>query len=394
MPPEADRVGPPLWLLAELSYACPLQCPYCSNPVDYASAGAELTTAEWAEVFTQARALGALQLGLSGGEPLVRDDLDDLAAKARELGYYSNLITSGYNLDAARVRSLKQAGVDHIQLSFQAPEGQLNDLIAGTRTYAHKLDMGRAIKSAGFPMVLCFVVYRDNIGQIPQMLELAQELEADYVELATTQYYGWAHLNRDRLLPSLEQVRTAEAEVSAWRQQHKDGMKIFFVVPDYYESRPKPCMNGWGATFLTVTADGIALPCHAARQLPGMQFPNLRRDRVAWAWQDSPGFNRFRGFDWMQEPCRSCDEKHKDFGGCRCQAFLLTGDPAAADPVCSKSVHRPLVDKAISDAAQPTEQPLVFRNLKNSKRLGSQAASTGSSDSDSNTATQAAIKDA
>lgn len=362
-------VKPPLWLLAELTYACPLQCAYCSNPVDYQGHGGELDTAGWKRVLTEARELGALQLGLSGGEPLTRPDLDEIAAHARGLGYYSNLITSGIGMDAARVRALKQAGVDHIQLSFQSPEQQLNDFIAGTRAYAHKLDMARAVKANGFPMVLCFVIYRDNIAQIGRMLELAVELEADYVELATVQYYGWAQLNRDRLLPTLEQVREAEREAKSWQQRLGSRMKVYFVVPDYYERRPKPCMNGWGAVFLTVTPDGTALPCHAARQLPGLAFPSLRDSSVSDAWFHSEGFNRFRGHGWMKEPCRSCDEKEKDFGGCRCQAFQFTGDPANADPVCEKSPLRPLVDAALQQAARaPLEAPLVFRNPRNARR--------------------------
>lgn len=358
----------PLWLLAELTYACPLQCAYCSNPVDFARQGTELDTDDWKRVFAQARELGALQLGLSGGEPLARQDLDELVAHARGLGYYSNLITSGVGLDAARVHALKAAGLDHVQISFQAPEAQLNDYIAGTRAYAHKIDMARAVKAAGLPMVLCFVIYRDNIGQIEQMLALARELEADYVELATVQYYGWAQLNRDRLLPSLEQVRQAEAIAHAW-QQRQQKMKIYFVVPDYYEKRPKPCMNGWGAVFLTVAPDGTALPCHAARQLPGFSFPNLRDTTVRDAWLDSDAFNRFRGNEWMREPCRSCSEKDKDFGGCRCQAYMFTGDATNADPVCEKSPLRHLVDAAIGQAAAPREVPLVFRNPRNSRQL-------------------------
>ena len=365
----ASTIKPPLWLLAELTYACPLQCPYCSNPVDYPSIGRELETADWLRILSEARPLGALQLGLSGGEPLVRSDLETIASHARGLGYYSNLITSGLGMDAARVRALKDAGVDHIQISFQSPESALNDFIAGTRAYLHKLDMARAVKANGFPMVLCFVVYRDNVDQVARMLDLAIELEADYVELATVQYYGWALHNRNRLLPSLQQVRDAEAVVADYRKRLGERMKIFFVVPDYYERRPKPCMNGWGQVFMTVTPDGLALPCHAARQLPGFSFPDLQRVSVREAWFSSDAFNRYRGNEWMREPCRSCDEKDRDFGGCRCQAFQFTGDPANTDPVCDKSPLRPLVDAAI-DAAKvtPIEQPLIFRNPRNAVR--------------------------
>lgn len=362
-------IKPPLWLLAELTYACPLQCAYCSNPVDFARHGKTMDTETWIRVLRDARAMGALQLGLSGGEPLVRQDLEVLVAEARQLGYYSNLITSGIGMDAARARALKEAGLDHIQVSFQSSEANQNDEIAGMRAYAHKIDMARAVKAAGFPMVLCFVLHRDNLHRLREMLDLAIELEADYVELATTQYYGWALLNRDRLLPTLEQVREAEAVANEYQARLKGKMDIYFVVPDYYEKRPKPCMNGWGSVFLLVTPDGTALPCHAARQLPGFEFPNVQQMSVKEIWQSSDAFNRYRGDDWMKEPCRSCPEKEKDFGGCRCQAFQFTGDAANTDPVCDKSPLRGLVDAAISSARGTTlETPMVFRNPRNSER--------------------------
>jgi len=366
MPPA---IKPPLWLLAELTYACPLQCAYCSNPVDYAGHGKTMDTETWLRVLRDARQMGALQLGLSGGEPLVRQDLEVLVTEATKLGYYSNLITSGIGMDAARARSLKAAGLDHIQVSFQSSEANQNDEIAGMRAYAHKVDMARAVKAAGFPMVLCFVLHRDNLHRLREMLDLAIELEADYVELATTQYYGWALLNRDRLLPTLEQVREAEIVANEYQARLKGRMDIYFVVPDYYEKRPKPCMNGWGSVFLLVTPDGTALPCHAARQLPGFEFPNVQSSSIKDIWQTSDAFNRFRGNAWMKEPCASCPEKEKDFGGCRCQAFQFTGDAAATDPVCDKSPLRHLVDEAISSARITTiEKPIIFRNPKNSDR--------------------------
>lgn len=362
-------IKPPLWLLAELTYACPLQCAYCSNPVDYAGHGKTMDTETWLRVLRDARQMGALQLGLSGGEPLVRQDLEVLVTEATRLGYYSNLITSGIGMDAARARSLKAAGLDHIQVSFQSSEANQNDEIAGMRAYAHKVDMARAVKAAGFPMVLCFVLHRDNLHRLREMLDLAIELEADYVELATTQYYGWALLNRDRLLPTLEQVREAEIVANEYQARLKGRMDIYFVVPDYYERRPKPCMNGWGSVFLLVTPDGTALPCHAARQLPGFEFPNVQASSIKDIWQTSDAFNRFRGNAWMKEPCASCPEKEKDFGGCRCQAFQFTGDAAATDPVCDKSPLRHLVDEAISSARTTTiEKPIIFRNPKNSDR--------------------------
>jgi len=366
-------VSTPTWLLAELTYKCPLQCPYCSNPVDFANTtGAELDTDHWLRVLREARELGAAQLGLSGGEPIVRKDLEIIVAEARKLGYYTNLITSGIGMSADRVAGLREAGLDHIQVSFQASSSELNNWIAGTDSFEHKLEMARAVKDNGFPMVLCFVTHRENIDQVDDILELSKRLDADYVELATTQYYGWAFINRDVLMPTREQLDHAESRVNAYREQHKDDpMKIFYVVPDYYENRPKPCMSGWGSLFMLVTPDGTTLPCHSARQLPGIEFPNVKDSSMGDIWLRSDAFQKFRGFDWMQEPCRSCPEKEKDFGGCRCQAFMLTGDAAATDPVCDKSPNRHLVDEAIAASAKADKstKPLVFRNPKNSKKL-------------------------
>ncbi|MCQ4224299.1 pyrroloquinoline quinone biosynthesis protein PqqE [Stutzerimonas stutzeri] len=334
--------GPPLWLLAELTYRCPLQCPYCSNPLDFARSHDELSTAEWIEVFRQAREMGAAQLGFSGGEPLVRQDLVELIAAARGLGYYTNLITSGIGLTEEKIASFADAGLDHIQISFQAADEEVNNLLAGSqKAFAHKLEMARAVKKHGYPMVLNFVTHRHNIDNIDQIIRLCIELEADFVELATCQFYGWAELNRAGLLPSKEQLVRAERITNEWRDKlaaENHPCKLIFVTPDYYEERPKACMNGWGNLFLDITPDGTALPCHSARQLP-VTFPNVREHSIEYIWRDSFGFNSFRGYDWMPEPCRSCDEKERDFGGCRCQAFMLTGDAANADPVCSKSAH-------------------------------------------------------
>ncbi|HET8701749.1 MAG TPA: pyrroloquinoline quinone biosynthesis protein PqqE [Nitrococcus sp.] len=361
------EIPPPLWLLAELTYACPLQCPYCSNPLAFARYRAELDTASWLRVLREARALGACQLGFSGGEPLTRHDLEELIAAARQLGYYSNLITSGLGMDARRVAALREAGLDHIQISFQASEPVLNDYLAGTQAFAHKLEMARQVKANGFPMVLCFVIHRHNIGQIEAMCELASRLGADYAELANTQYHGWAWLNRQTLLPSRAQVEQAEATAHRCQQRYAGRMKILYVVPDYFEQRPKACVNGWGSVFLNIAPDGTALPCHAAAELPGLSFPNVRDTSLAAIWRDSEAFNRFRGFDWMREPCRSCPEKYKDFGGCRCQAYLLTGDPTNTDPVCAKSpAHQQVVE--LADAAgKAAARPIIFRNSRNSR---------------------------
>ncbi|AEJ05251.1 pyrroloquinoline quinone biosynthesis protein PqqE [Stutzerimonas stutzeri] len=366
--------GPPLWLLAELTYRCPLQCPYCSNPLDFARSHDELSTAEWIEVFRQAREMGAAQLGFSGGEPLVRQDLAELIAAARGLGYYTNLITSGIGLTEEKIASFADAGLDHIQISFQAADEEVNNLLAGSqKAFAHKLEMARAVKKHGYPMVLNFVTHRHNIDNIDQIIRLCVELEADFVELATCQFYGWAELNRAGLLPSKEQLVRAERITNEWRDKlaaENHPCKLIFVTPDYYEERPKACMNGWGNLFLDITPDGTALPCHSARQLP-VTFPNVREHSIEYIWRDSFGFNRFRGYDWMPEPCRSCDEKERDFGGCRCQAFMLTGDAANADPVCSKSAHhgKILAARDQADHGALGLDQLQHRNEKASKLI-------------------------
>ena len=376
--PDKNALNPPLWLLAELTYSCPLQCPYCSNPVDIANYKNELTTEEWLTVLRDARKMGATQLGFSGGEPLVRKDLEILIAEARKLGYYTNLITSGVGMDAERIAAFKEAGLDHIQVSFQASDAELNNFLAGTDSFKHKLEMARQVKKQGYPMVLNFVLHRQNTDQIEDIIKLAIALEADYLELATTQYYGWANHNKEQLMPTREQIEKAEKVAHEYQEKMKDKMRIYYIVPDYFEDRPKPCMNGWGNVFLTITPDGTALPCHSARLIPDLELPNVKDHSIDWIWRDSPDFNKFRGFEWMKEPCRSCDEKEKDFGGCRCQALMLTGDAANTDPVCSKSpLHSKLVDdiKNIEQNAQNNakkgieEKPLVFRNMRSSKSL-------------------------
>lgn len=370
--PERSPAAPqPLWLLAELTYRCPLACVYCSNPLDFAKREAELGTDDWKRVLREARALGAAQLGFSGGEPLARQDLAELVREARALGYFTNLITSAIGLDEARLVALKEAGLDSVQVSFQAATPELNDRIGGARTFARKLEAARLVKRHDLPLTICVVLHRQNIHEIRRILELTVELGADYVELATTQYYGWAKLNRDHLLPTHAQVRDAEAVSKEFQAAQQGRMRIFYVVPDYHEERPKACMNGWGNVFLTIAPDGAALPCHNARELPGLEFPNVRDHGIAWIWRDSPAFNRFRGFDWMREPCRACPERFTDFGGCRCQAFLLSGDAANADPVCGLSPHH----RAVADAVAAAERgdvaamPLTHRTSSASRGL-------------------------
>jgi PqqA peptide cyclase len=363
--------GPPLWLLLELTYRCPLHCAFCYNPTEIARSGAELDTEDWLRVLREARSLGAVQLGLSGGEPLVRDDLEIIVAEAHLLGFYINLITSGVGLNETRIAALKAAGLDHIQLSFQDSSREVNDFLSSTRTFELKSKVAALIKQYDYPMVLNVVLHRLNIDHVEEILNMADRLGAEYVELANTQYYGWAWHNRAQLMPSRAQVERAEATTRRFRERVGRPMRVFFVVPDYFERRPKACMNGLGSIFLTVTPDGTALPCQAARMLPGLKFPNVRSASVAQIWFDSSGFNHFRGDSWMKEPCRSCPEKARDFGGCRCQAYLLTGDAANADPVCDLSPYHHLVTEAVAHAEQPhvEEKPMVFRSLGASSTL-------------------------
>lgn len=364
-------VGPPLWLLFELTYRCPLQCVFCYNPIDFAKVENELTTQEWLRVLREARALGSVQLGLSGGEPLVRDDVEEIAAEAHRLGYYTNLITSGVGLSRERLSELKRVGLDHIQLSFQDSTREMNDFLSHTRTFELKLRCAEWIKSQGYPMVVNCVIHRLNIDHLDTIIDMAVRMGADYLELANTQYYSWAHLNREHLLPSREQLQKAERTMLEWRERMKGKMRILFVVPDYYEERPKRCVNGWGTTLATIAPDGVALPCHTARMLPGLSFPNVRDQSMREIWFESDAFNRFRGFGWMKEPCASCEEREKDLGGCRCQAYLLAHDPAVADPVCSKSPHHGVVTNILERAqeARVPEMPLVFRRRESSRAL-------------------------
>lgn len=370
VPAPRAGIGPPFWLLAEITYACPLHCPYCYNPVDFAKTGAELATADWLRVLREARAIGSVQCGFSGGEPLQRKDLEILVAEAHRLGYYTNLLTSGIGLDEPRIAALKEAGLDHIQLSFQDSTREVNDFLASTRTFDLKRKAAALIKAYGYEMVMNCVIHRLNIDHIERIIELAVEIEADYLELANAQYYSWAHLNIDQLLPTREQLDRAEAITQRWRERLGNRMRLFFIVPDYYETRPKKCMNGWGNVFLTIAPDGVALPCHTARMLPGLAFPNVREMGVREIWYDSEGFNRFRGTGWMKEPCRSCPERFNDLGGCRCQAYMLAGDAAMADPVCDKSPHHAAVLAVVATAQLPrapaAAQSLRFRGRKES----------------------------
>ncbi|MBV1787526.1 pyrroloquinoline quinone biosynthesis protein PqqE [Marinobacterium sp. D7] len=360
-----DGEGKPLWVSLELTYQCPLNCVFCSNPVDFDDyREGELSTEEWKRVIREARELGALQIGFTGGEPALRKDLEELIGYADSLGFYTNLISSGIGLTPTRLVEMKARGLKHIQLGFQSCDETTANLMAGADAFRRKLEIAREIKALGFPMVLNVPVTRHNLPQIPEILNLAESLGVEYIELANIQYYNWALINRDQLLPTREQLEWAEAEVARFRERVGERMTVYFVIPDYYDGRPKACMNGWGAIHLTIAPDGSALPCSQARSIDTLSFPNVRDHSLAWLWQESDTFNHFRGDSWMKEPCRSCDEKEKDFGGCRCQALALTGDAANADPACSKSPHHSRILDAIDRAAATQDRPeaLIYRD--------------------------------
>ena len=362
-----DGQGIPLWLSLELTYRCPLKCSWCNNPLDFEDYGSqELSTAEWKKVLDDARRLGALQLGFTGGEPMLRDDLEELVGHADRIGFYTNLITSGIGLTEERLLALKAAGLKHIQLSVQASRAELTDALVGARAHAGKMEAARLIKKHGFPMVLNVPVFKQNIGEIDAMIAWAVEMGIEYIEFANIQYYNWALMNRDELMPTLAQVREAEAVVNRWREKLGNTMTIYFVIPDYYEGRPKACMNGWGAIHLTVAPDGVAMPCQEARVIPGLQFHSVREKPLDWIWHESSLFRKYRGLDWLPEPCSSCSEKEKDFGGCRCQAFLLTGDASNTDPACSRSPHHGVVQQAVAVREQTMrfQKPLIKRSAQ------------------------------
>ena len=352
----------PYALLAEITYRCPLHCPYCSNPVAASLCEAprrpqgggysngELTTEEWKRVIRDAAALGVLQIGFSGGEPLARRDLVELIRAAREAKLYTNLITSGIGLDYDCLRALRDAGLDSIQLSFQSDESSLADEIAGARAHERKLNVAAKIRAAGIPLSLNFVIHRRNIDRLPQMINLTEALGAERVELANVQFYGWAFRNRAALLPTREQVDYARDIATAAKMRLAGKIDIFYVLPDYYETRPKPCLNGWGQRYLTVNPIGDVLPCPTASSaIPDLRFENVRKHDLDWIWRESESFNRFRGTKWMPEPCRSCPQKEIDFGGCRCQAALLTGNAANTDPVCTLTPNRTVVDAVLRE---------------------------------------------
>jgi pyrroloquinoline quinone biosynthesis protein E len=357
---RTSREGePPVALLAELTYRCPLRCGYCSNPIDFANYRDELDEAGWKRVIDDAAAMGVYHVHFSGGEPLLRSDLESLVAHARGAGLYTNLITSAYGWSEARLDRLVEAGVDHIQVSFQDSEADSADRIAGTRVHREKIAAARAIVARGIALSVNVVLHRGNLARVGELIALAESLGAVRIELANTQYHGWALSNRDALIPSREALVEASIVADRERARLRGRMDVIYVFPDYYTDVPKPCMDGWGRRFVTVVPDGTALPCPGAHALP-IAFESVKQRSLAWIWNESPGFAAYRGTAWMSEPCGSCERREVDFGGCRCQAFALTGDARATDPACAKAPAHAIVASA-REAAMRVPREVLYR---------------------------------
>lgn len=348
---------PPLGLLAELTHRCPLRCTYCSNPLNLDPRSSELDTETWKRVFTEAAELGVIHIHLSGGEPTARKDIVELTRHAAEVGLYTNLITSGIGVSEAQLDALFEAGCDHIQLSMQGADAGITELVAGYKGGFEKKEVfARAVVERGFPLTLNAVIHRMNIHQVPDMIDKAVAFGARRLEIAHTQYYGWALKNRAQLMPAREDVDRTVREVEAARERLKGRLVIDAVFPDYYAKYPKLCNGGWGARTLSVTPAGKALPCHAAETIKHLEFWSVEDRSLADIWTSSPAFEAYRGTAWMKEPCRSCERRHVDYGGCRCQALALTGDPANADPACVKSdFHERLGEIATTEASTVTD---------------------------------------
>jgi len=354
----------PTTLLAEITHRCPLHCPYCSNPLEMIRANRELTTEDWKRAFTQARELGVLQLGLSGGEPLVRPDVEDLAKHAHTLGLYTTLVTSGVGLTRHRAEKLREAGLEHIQISIQDSDHAVADRIAGMSAVPQKIAAAALVRELGFAFSINVVLHRANIDRVDAIIKLAASLGADRLELANTQYYGWALENRNALMPTPAQVAAASDVADEAIRQYRGRMQILYVLPDYHEAYPKPCYGGWGRHYLVVMPDGRTLPCHGATQITTLRFDSVRDQPLRWIWEESPAFQAFRGDAWMQEPCRTCSRKEIDFGGCRCQAFALTGDATNPDPVCTLTPLRTIIDKAVREATGPPAYQYRYLSLE------------------------------
>jgi pyrroloquinoline quinone biosynthesis protein E len=359
MSSEAPRL---LTLVAELTYSCRLRCAYCSNPIQTVQKGSPLATKDWLRVLDEAEELGALHVHFTGGEPLLYTDLTLLVRRAREKALYTNLITSGVPLSRERLAELRHAGLDHLQLSFQAATPEANRRIAGTDATAQKLQAARWVKQLGMPLTINIVLHQENIAELAQLLALAESLEPHRIELANTQYLGWALRNRDHLLPSAEQLNRARQLATAARERMRGKTDVLFVLPDYFADRPRACMQGWGQSYAVIAPDGLLLPCQAARDLPGMLFDDVRSAPLTELWGSSDALGKFRGSDWLSQPCRSCTERDRDFGGCRCQAFALTGNADAPDPACSLTPSHQLVLAARARATvTPGQNNLALR---------------------------------
>ena len=351
----------PYTLVAELTYACPLHCVYCSNPADFARRHDALDADAWRRVLRESEQIGVVQVNFTGGEPLLRPDLESLIEEAHALELYSNLITSGIPLERDRLERFRRLGLDNVQVSIQDARPAESDRIAGAEAFQRKLEVARWVKELGFPLTINTVLHRENLDRIGEVIALAEDLRADRLELANAQYLGWALLNRPALLPAAEQLHRARTVAAAARARLEGRMEVVFVVPDYYAQYPPPCMDGWGQRFMVVSPDGLLLPCLLAHTLPGLSFGNVRERSVQELWAGSPGLEVFRGEGWMPEPCRSCARRTIDFGGCRCQAYHLTGNAAATDPACSLSPEYDRILRARTEASQPAERVVSFR---------------------------------
>jgi pyrroloquinoline quinone biosynthesis protein E len=360
--PRAAPLARPLGMLAELTHRCPLGCPYCSNPLELDSRQGELDTATWIRVFEEAGALGVLQVHLSGGEPAARRDLLDITAAARQAGLYTNLITSGVGIDLRRLKTLADAGLDHVQISIQDSIPASADKIAGYEgAFARKSALAADVRALGLPLTVNAVIHHANIDRIGDLVTMALAMGASRVEIAHVQYYGWALRNRAALMPRRDQVKRAVSVVEELRRRHRGAIVIDSVVPDYHARFPKPCVGGWGQRSLNVTPTGKVLPCHAAETIPGLEFWSVRDHSLTDIWTSSPAFTAFRGTDYLPEPCKSCERREIDFGGCRCQAFALTGDARATDPVCHLSPHHAEV-RALAEAEEDADY--VYRRQR------------------------------
>jgi PqqA peptide cyclase len=346
----SETLPKPLVLVAELTHRCPLHCVYCSNPLELAKRDAELQTETWIRAFREAAAAGVLQVDFTGGEPLARRDVVELVGGARTAGLYVSLITSGLPLDEKRLGALHEAGLDHFQLSFQGGTAETGREISNTTSHAQKLVVLQWLKKYRMAVTLNFVLHRQNIDELEEMITIVEEHGPGSVEFASVQYYGWAFANRDALLPTREQLDYCVERIKAAEERWKGKTRVVFVVPDYYAKFPKPCVGGWGRKLMLVAPDGAVLPCHAAGVIPGMRFENVKEKSLGEIWEGSAAFRRFRGEEWMQEPCKSCDRRNVDFGGCRCQAFLVAGDPSATDPVCSLAPGRGVVNAILEES--------------------------------------------